>query len=255
MLKVNIEEMIRKKFGRLTVIEFIGYKNHRDMYKCICDCGNKETIKEGRNLRFGNAKSCGCLQREKAAEVGRSTRGKVGVWRGVTGENHPMHGYKASDEVREQMSKSRKGLLVGEKNPMFGKYGELNHMYGKKHTEKTKRKISEYNKKYYSKNKSPMWLEDRSIVLKNKRIIQFIHNTSLAGYTTKELISHLENLWKPGMSWDNYGQGIGKWCIDHIIPISYFIDNGVTGPKTINALSNLQPLWWEENARKNNKIL
>lgn len=36
--------------------------------------------------------------------------------------------------------------VLGENNPMFGKYGELNPFYGKTHTEETKRIISEKSK-------------------------------------------------------------------------------------------------------------
>lgn len=37
------------------------------MWKCVCECGN-ETIVSGYSLRSGHVKSCGCLQRRKAAE-------------------------------------------------------------------------------------------------------------------------------------------------------------------------------------------
>jgi len=44
--------------------------------------------------------------------------------------------------------KSRKGNFIsGEKNPMHGKTGELNHFYGKEHTTESKNKISKANKK------------------------------------------------------------------------------------------------------------
>ena len=39
------------------------------------------------------------------------------------------------------------------------------------------------------------------------------------------------------MSWDNYGE----WHIDHIRPIVSF--DAKTDIKTVNELSNLQPLW------------
>ena len=35
-------------------------------------------------------------------------------------------------------------------------------------------------------------------------------------------IIYLENKFTVGMSWDNYGNGHGKWNIDHIIPVSRF---------------------------------
>lgn len=66
------------------------------------------------------------------------------------------------------------------------------------------------------------------------------------GCTVKELRDHLESLFKPGMTWDNYGQ----WQIDHIMPISKAPDLTVACHFT-----NLQPLWRIDNQKKGNKIV
>lgn len=50
-----------------------------------------------------------------------------------------------SQETRDKLSKSLKGKFSGEKNPMYGRVGELNYFYGKKHTQETKDKISQKN--------------------------------------------------------------------------------------------------------------
>lgn len=71
-----------------------------------------------------------------------------------------------------------------------------------------------------------------------------------------ELISHIEKKFQPGMNWHNRGNGPGKWNIDHIIPCSFF------QPYTSNEVEiymccryqNLQPLWWEENSAKGDKV-
>ena len=56
--------MTGKKFGRLSVIGFVGYDcNRAAIWKCRCDCGN-EVIVTGSSLRGGYTKSCGCLCRE-----------------------------------------------------------------------------------------------------------------------------------------------------------------------------------------------
>ena len=53
-----------------------------------------------------------------------------------SGEKHPMFGKKHSEETKKKMSASKKGLQSGEKNPMFGKH----------HSEETKKKISNAKK-------------------------------------------------------------------------------------------------------------
>lgn len=69
------------------------------------------------------------------------------------------------------------------------------------------------------------------------------------GYSGYELMAHLERQFDRGMSWDNRGD----WHIDHIIPISQYLAEGVTDPAVINRLSNLRPVWAKENLRKGAK--
>ena len=66
-------EMIGKKFGRLTVVEEVGKTDRGSYkYKCICDCG-KTIVVNGWDVRCGNTKSCGCLNKEKSTERIKST--------------------------------------------------------------------------------------------------------------------------------------------------------------------------------------
>jgi len=75
----------------------------------------------------------------------------------------------------------------------------------------------------------------------------------LVGYTVEDLKNHLEFLFTPGMSWNNYGKG--GWSIDHIRPRSSFHYNYPKDPefKKCWSLNNLQPLWAIENSRKHAK--
>lgn len=76
----------------------------------------------------------------------------------------------------------------------------------------------------------------------------------MLGYTKDDLIRHLESKFSDGMTWDNFGRGPGFWNIDHIKPISVMIAEGEKDPSVIDALSNLQPLWFEDNAKKSNNF-
>lgn len=57
------DNIINKRFGRLTVIEKIGSKNKISIYKCKCDCGNYVEVYRT-NLVNKDIKSCGCLKEE-----------------------------------------------------------------------------------------------------------------------------------------------------------------------------------------------
>ena len=70
------------------------------------------------------------------------------------------------------------------------------------------------------------------------------------GYTPKQFVEHIESLWEEGMNWDNHGE----WHIDHVKPLSAFIKEGEQDPAVVNALSNLKPVWAEENLKKGDRF-
>lgn len=76
------------------------------------------------------------------------------------------------------------------------------------------------------------------------------HWEDLVGYSAQDLKEHLESLFTDGMSWDNYGE----WHIDHKIPKSFFDYNDEVEFRYCWSLLNLQPLWADDNYRKNNII-
>lgn len=68
MKKIKDEDMIGKRFGRLTVIKrgeeyYTKCGKHYDTWICECDCKSIKTI-AGRHLRAGRTKSCGCILKE-----------------------------------------------------------------------------------------------------------------------------------------------------------------------------------------------
>jgi 5-methylcytosine-specific restriction endonuclease McrA len=80
------------------------------------------------------------------------------------------------------------------------------------------------------------------------------HWELIVGYTLSELKSYLEKKFKLGMTWDNYGS---LWHIDHIIPRSSFSYDSLQSDsfKKCWSLSNLQPLWKQENLSKGTRPL
>lgn len=89
--------------------------------------------------------------------------------------------------------------------------------------------------------------------LKEANVSKYRSTFDILGYTIEELMSHLENLFTDGMTWDNYG----KWHLDHKIPMVLFEFESVEddGFKECWKLSNLQPLWAYDNLSKGDKIL
>ena len=72
----NFNKKKKKKFDRLTVIEYAG----KFKWLCVCDCGNKH-ICYGGDLRQGKVKSCGCLRNERVKEaIGTHHSSKEKLW-------------------------------------------------------------------------------------------------------------------------------------------------------------------------------
>ncbi len=57
------KEWIGQRFGRLTVVAYVGKERGSHHWKCLCDCGN-ELIANQSNLNNGHTQSCGCIRAE-----------------------------------------------------------------------------------------------------------------------------------------------------------------------------------------------
>jgi HNH endonuclease. len=67
------------------------------------------------------------------------------------------------------------------------------------------------------------------------------------------LRAYLEAHFNPGMTWENWGKGPGKWNIDHIVPLAWFDLTNREQLLSACHYTNLQPLWSEENLSKGDK--
>ena len=85
--------------------------------------------------------------------------------------------------------------------------------------------------------------------LKIKKITKKNNTFNYVGCTPIFLKKYLEDQFVEGMSWDNHG----KWHIDHIIPLaSAETEDDIY---RLSHYTNLQPLWAEDNWKKNINIL
>lgn len=62
------ESLVGMRFGRLTVLEFVGKDKFRQsLFRCQCDC-NAILIVNGNKLKTNHTSSCGCFQKERAKD-------------------------------------------------------------------------------------------------------------------------------------------------------------------------------------------
>lgn len=117
-------------------------------------------------------------------------------------------------------------------------------------------RVREKNRQWYHANKHDP--EFRSARAARGMLGKFLFRTrqeksgrthEVLGYSAEQLREHLERQFTKGMTWDNYGE----WHIDHIVPVAEHIRNGEADPAVVNCLTNLRPMWAEENMRKSDK--
>ena len=70
----KIKDITNKKFGKLTVLKFIGRKPSGKQFKtiwlCKCDCGNSKEISYG-DLINQHTTSCGCVHKQMVGNINR----------------------------------------------------------------------------------------------------------------------------------------------------------------------------------------
>lgn len=81
---------------------------------------------------------------------------------------------------------------------------------------------------------------------------KFCSSNKLIGCSIPEFRKYLENKFKKGMNWDNYG--IYGWHIDHIKPLASFNLSNYFAMLRASHYTNTQPLWAKENLQKHAKI-
>ena len=144
-----------------------------------------------------------------------------------------------------------------EKNKEYQRQYYLEHLeekrvYKRKHYQENKEKINRYNKRRYHSD-----INYKLACSQRRRLVNALRNNQKTGSAIKDLgcsvenlRKHLENLFRPGMSWRNWGRF--GWHIDHVIPLSRFaLDDTEQFLQAVH-YTNLQPMWANDNLSKGN---
>jgi len=227
------------------MLEFSKKKGTRDGHRSNCkDCAmtyNKQyyTNTENKNRQSAYLKQYALDHKDEITEQGKiyyqKNKDKIKVLKKVYREKNKD---KIQEVAKEYYAKNKDAILASHKTPEYR---------AAQRKSDRKRRLNPHVRLSRNFSRSiGQSLTNGSINRKSRR-----HWEDLVDYTLVDLKSHLEEQFKPGMSWDNYG----KWEIDHIRPVSSF------KIKTLNdisfkecwSLTNLQSLWRHENRAKSAK--
>jgi hypothetical protein len=238
----------------------------------ICKkCGiNKSLDNYGDNKNNEDGKLIYCKECEKlrAVEYRKKNREKVNQssknWRNNNPENYKKTIQKYLEKNPNMTSTERIKVYRQDEN-FKKKYSLKRKEYYQNNVEQEREK----SKKYYHENKQIIrkknneWKNDkrkndgfyRMKINLRHRLRDYLIGES-KGKRTKEIVGldkikfklYIQSKFVDGMSWENYG----KWHLDHIKPLCSAKDNEEA--LMLNHYTNLQPLWAEDNLRKNRKI-
>jgi hypothetical protein len=119
-------------------------------------------------------------------------------------------------------------------------------------------------------DKSRQSIEDRAIDAIIKRMFQCIRGRvlyhpdqlksnrklippaeGLIGLSRKEFREYMTALFRPGMTFYNWGTDVdNQWQLDHTCPVSAFDVQDLEQVKRLSHYTNLRPMWGEENQLK-----
>jgi len=167
----------------------------------------------------------------------------------------PLKGMPWDLEKRKNYMKEW-GNLHKEENKIKDREYKNTHKQEIQERRKKNREKTNKLKKLKIKNNINFRISERL----RSRLWKAIKNNQKAGSAVRdlgcsipELKLYLESKFQEGMTWENYGYW--GWHIDHIIPLDSFnLQNREEFLKACH-YTNLQPLWAEENWKKNNRII
>jgi len=226
-----------------------------------------EEFGDNKNNKDGKSSYCKECERLRGAEYREKNRKKVNEsskkWRKDNPEKYKKVINKYLEKNPHMTSKER--IKKYREDPNFvKKEKERIREYRKKNIEKERERRKEYyhNNKKLERVKSNEWKKNKiktdgfyrmKINLRHRLRDYLFGETKskrthdIVGIDKESFKLYIESKFTKGMSWENYG----KWHLDHIKPLCMAKDNEEL--LLLNHYTNLQPLWAEDNIKKNRK--
>jgi hypothetical protein len=149
--------------------------------------------------------------------------------------------------VAERKKKYWENLSTEKKEEFNSRKKELYHKNKYKNTKK-----KYVNEKLKNDNFFKLKFNIRSLIrnaFKREFTCKSKKTTEILGCTFEEFKLYLESKFDENMNWENQGT---YWHMDHVVPIS----SAETEEDVykLNHYTNFQPLYWEDNLKKSNKL-
>jgi len=253
-------DLVGHVFDRLTVIRKSENIGACTAWVCVCKCGN-EVVTKTKTLRSGDAKSCGCLQKEKAIKTGKTKAKDLSgmIFGRLTVVSR--HGSKRRGATWNCVCSCGNEKIIFGQRLLSGKTSscgcfaiEVRSNNRKTHgRSRTREYENEIAKRRYMERKSdPLFafkVRARSLISKSMRLKgngfkKSKKTEEIIGCSLEFFFSHIERQFHKGMSWE----AMSEIEIDHIVPVS----SARTKEEVVDLshFTNLRPMWKCDNQRK-----
>ncbi len=175
-----------------------------------------------------------------------------------------MDEYYSRPDVIERVKAYRKKRYAENRDELNLKNREWRKKNSARIIQQQRNRIAKDPKAHYArvrewkKNNLPLTIAERMRSrirdgITRSRTKKAAKTSELIGCTFVELIAHLASLFKPGMSWENYG--LHGWHVDHKRPCASFDLTDPAQQRACFHYTNLQPLWALENRVKGDRYV
>lgn len=215
-------------------------KSRKDGLQIFCKPCNAERAKHYRNLNPDTYRKN--TIKYKNSEKYQKVKNE---YKEISKIKNKKHYIKLKEENPEILSAHRKKWKESEG------YKNAQKKYQRKHRAKLNQKNKERICKYTDEQKL-MYRIRRTIGLSLTKM-NFTKNSrtyKILGCDVVFFKKYIESKFLNGMTWQNYGAK--GWHFDHIIPISKA--KNLSEAIKLNHYTNFQPLWWQDNLKKSNKL-
>jgi hypothetical protein len=205
----------------------------------VCDaCGNRFLLTDRRQKRCSD--EC-----RKAAHVAMRRR-TFSRWY-----------YKNHSENVQRQRYRRQALPEKTKKERLAKARERAAANRERRTESERRAVVRYQTEYNRQRaaRDPVFKAMNAIRVRINQAIRRrgVHRPKyrtekFLGCTWESFIKHIERLFEPGMTWDNWGRD--SWHIDHVVPLAAFDLSDPAECMVACHYRNHRPLWASQNMGK-----
>ncbi|MBG23724.1 MAG: hypothetical protein CMF22_09750 [Idiomarinaceae bacterium] len=189
----------------------------------------------------------------------------------IKSKKYKQENYDKVLEYRKQYYQENREQILESKKQYHQENRDKILEYAKQYYKENREQILEYAKQYYQENRERIneYCRNRYSTderCKTSRVIRNMVTRVLSltkqgktestfetlDYSVEEFMFDMENKMLEDMTWENHGV---SWHIDHIYPVSRYVEDGVEDPAVINGLDNLIPMYSEHNLEKSNQTL